>query len=246
MKFVITLLVFTLFLLFTLCETPCDESRTEVILDLDITDSEKNPLLLHPELIEQILARYKSRKCNSGAFKISMIDHLGNGAGATLEYAAEDESFNKFYESAALQSFKKATEDTLRSFANRAYVELAESRVFEVVCKDANHLAALPRSTEKVLILTGDLLEHTKENNFYTEPVLNEATYLRLSKACGCALSENLEGLDVYIISNRRGETVDLIIKTQQFYKGLFEARKARVHIDQSISLPPPYITQKQ
>jgi len=219
------------------CQPP-KETQAEVSILIDITGSNG-----HSEIditTNDVLEIFNLNKnpFNYGKFRISTLTetHLAKIDQAKLRPVKSMSEYNQYSRESEIKKFQKTVDDLLTEYKNLENGKQASS-IFIPLSKELRKLSR-SNAQRKVLIVYTDLFENSSfyssysDNDFSQNPA--KLTKILMQNA---PLSNDLDGVEIFIIYNPVLGTDSQFLAISKWYKKLLEKRNAEVFIGANLIL---------
>ncbi|MBV6428457.1 MAG: hypothetical protein KIPDCIKN_02991 [Haliscomenobacter sp.] len=175
--------------------------------------------------------------CSEGVFRLLPVNGIGSNEVQTLEYQIPDASINEYHLPAEHQLFIQEMGELAKDLSGPTPAELPNTLIFEPLCRELHLLVSLPGPANRFLILSSDLLEHSASIDMYRDSTEPEDLLSRMEQAYGCQLPENLEGIEIRIVTHRLEATDEAMRRASQFWEFVLRERGANVIVSSSLTI---------
>jgi hypothetical protein len=227
------ILIITL-LIISSCKTETSVFTSICIL-IDVTDEKFNDTSYLPDNISSILNLMQIDKENGGfsggEVKFSLINDISDSKSKTVVINKAKPGLlgqNPLIRKDEVEKFCIELENTFRNTVNQANWGTNESKIYQKVTRELNKLTQT-QCDKKIMIIYSDMLENSNLFNFYhtnwkkeIENYINkpEEAILQFSKKS--LNMADLNGIDIYIITNRTVENDEKINMSERFWSTIF------------------------
>lgn len=214
------------------CSEECPASRQRInYLDLYIDYSDelnyKKFQSAYEEDLKQMfrqMFRLEDCACTGGRVKIISVGASGNLEVKTFAFRPLPATPDKNRIPKDYLTFVQQVKAAMKKSAESAGEELSQTYFYEPLCREMNALVMDERAGKKMVVIYGDMLEHSDVLNMYKFNFGSGNAYSILSKGFACDLPD-LSGVEIYNVNHRSADTEKRIRKAAHFWEKVFKER---------------------
>lgn len=235
MKITITILLISIAVLITACQTT-KTTTTESVVLMDITDKS----LVSPKADEIVkLYDFDKSKWNGGVFRFSDISQVSiNPTQEASINAGNQWLSNEFQRKDEIKLFENSIADIITK-AEQGTTSQNKSSVYLPIANELN-LLSQNKSEKRILIIYSDLFENTESLSFYRkkdfEKLKTKPEQIQKSLEEQASIN-SLSGIEIYFIYQPGDSKSDVNFQiVSGFYKKLLEDKGAKVNISANLN----------
>ena len=231
------------------CKNELSETEfTNIYILIDVTESKLVEGSLLQSSISEILQTIDVSTSHGGVagceIKIFTINDLSNSKSITVKLQPGMSGLlgqNPLDRIDEIKTFEEELSSAFMSIHNKVSEDKNQSKIYQNICREINHLISKEYSNNKIFIIFSDMLENSDLFSFYNMDELQRIKYnipefINNTLEKDCTLPD-LSPLEIYIVNNRTLENDDQINIAESFWKEIFASKNAKVIFDSELDL---------